>query len=181
MRWFFIWGKFKMNKKVIVTVTPGDILPSVPPTLEIRAKKFFNEVGVGQITMCKKGNTVHSFLYGPHNEAHLVTKIPKYKPGGAVAKGFREALQHGADLFDGPFHVRHNIHKWSKYITLSIIEEEWASKANGIEVGRIRTLMEMRDVTSYDLSARTAQLRGMFIEDSINKPSTRYPKNHNVT
>lgn len=170
-----------MSKKVIVTASFEDVLPKVPVTLEVRAKKFFSKAGVGQITMGKKANVIHAFLYGPHNEMHLTTKIPKYKPGGAVAKSFREALQRGADLFDGPFHVRHNMQKWSKYVTLSIIEEEWASNANGIEVGRIRTLMEMRDITSYDLSAKTAQVRQMFIEDSIATPSTRYLKDHSAT
>lgn len=164
-----------MPNSIIVEATPEISVPPLPPTLEGRAKSFFKRTNVPQIAMGSKPNYIHSFLYGPHTEKHIVFNMPiRYKQGSAAAKALLVTLQAGIEMFDGPFEVRHLLPKFSKYYTLAIIEEEYKATANATEVAHIRALMDLEDITTYDFSAKTGALRGLLGFDSVSKPSTRF-------
>jgi hypothetical protein len=165
-----------MASNVTVEAAKEQDLPALPPTLEIRAKKFFKDTGgTAQITMGRKPNYIHSYLYGPHNEVHMVFKMPKRsRKGVAAAKALLATLQKGISVFGNEFHVRHLLPRFSQYYTMTIIEEEHWAKANMTEVGHIRALMDLANITTYDLSARTGQLREMLARESISTPSNRY-------
>jgi hypothetical protein len=173
-----------MHDRVIVEVAPEELAPPMPPTLEVRAKSFFKRTnGVPQVTMCLKKKRIHSYLLGAHNQLHVITPMPsRYRKGTAAATALLNTIKSGINLFDGAFHIRHNVLNFSRYYTLSIIEEEENTKANLAIVGEIRALMGMADITTYDLSAKTAQRRGISMQKSVDIGSNIFlKKDHRAT
>ena len=54
-----------MRKKVIVTVTPGEVLPVVSKSVEARTKKAFKDSGgVNQVSMGSSKGFIQSYFYG---------------------------------------------------------------------------------------------------------------------
>ena len=132
--------------------------------------------------MCQKKGFVYSLIAGEHGKVKLTTRMPpKYKRAQTCAIAFLATLRKSISVFDDePFDIHHNMGQYSKYLTMTVIEEEYVAKANAIQVAQIRVLMDLHNITTFDYSCQTAKVREMMTLDSAEVGFTRYLKNHKV-
>ncbi len=171
-----------LEKPVVVAAVPEFTGPKTPGELFNITKRYFEKTGKRQVAMCHKREHIHSLIVGEHGVVKLTTKMPlKYKKAQTSAIAFLATMRRGISVFgENDFDIRHNMGPYSKYLTMSVIEEEYAAKANAIQVAQIRVLMDLHNITAFDYSAQTAKVREMMTIDSAEVGFSRYLKNHNV-
>lgn len=169
-----------LKQPVVVNAVPQFTGPQTPGELFNITKRYFEKNGKRQIAVCLKNDYIHSLIAGEHGVVKLTVEIPpKYKRAQTAALAFLSTLRRGISVFgDDPFDIRHNMGTYSKYLTMTVIEEEYAAKANAIQVAQIRVLMDLHDITAFDYSSQTAKVREMMTIDSAEIGFSRLLKNN---
>lgn len=171
-----------MLKKNVVIAVPQYTGPHTPGELFNITKRYFERTGKRQVAMCEKNDHIHSLIVGEHGAVKLTTEMPpKYKRAQTSAIAFLATLRRSIAVFgEDSFDIRHNVGQYSKYLTMSVIEEEYAARANAMQVAQIRVLMDLHNITAFDYSSQTAKVRDMMTIDSAEVGFSRYLKNHQV-